>query len=270
MSGNLDSGHDDLIPKNLKGVFSSTYVHGEPEVSDAPRRYWYARQIDENLVNIQMLDENYLPSPYQHLINRSLFLERFTLEPDLGYRLFTQKVLKGDWYRKQGLNVEAKIEYQQVLRIDEENIRANFGLGLAYLGLNQPEKSRHALEKLVGMDESFSTEHKHLFNEFGIALRKKGLFDEALSYYARAKELCADDENLRLNISRAWLEKGDTERSYQELKGCLEINPDFRQGLAFLAYQRKHDIHPHDKELRAWFDRHILRNSELAHLLDEE
>lgn len=270
MCDNLDSGHDDLIPKNLKGVFSSTYVHGGPEVADAPRKYWYARQVDEDRVNIQLLDDNFLPSARQHLINRALFLERFTLEPDLGYRLFTQKVLKGDWYRKQGLNVEAQIEYQQVLRIDEENIRANFGLGLAYLGLNQPEKSKHALEKLVGMDESFSTEHKHLFNEFGIALRKKGLFDEALSFYARAKELCGDDENLRLNISRAWYEKGDPEQSFRELQCCLEINPNFREGLAFLAYQRKRDIHPKDKELRTWFDRLILKKSELAHLLGDD
>jgi len=266
-SDTLDCGRDESSHK-LKGIFSSPAMPGEEPDPAIPKRFWFARELGDGLISIQLLDEHGLPTPKQHSMQKDPFLESFTLEPDLGYRLLTQRVLTGDYFRKQGMNLEAKIEYQKVLRIDEENIRGNFGLGLTYLALNQLEKGRYAFEKLVSMDEAFSAEHKHLFNDFGIAMRKKGLFDEALAFYNRARTLCSNDENLLLNIARAWYEKGDTENAYRGLADCIELNPEFREALAFLAYLRKHRIFPHDKDLRAHFDREALKRSELGSLLD--
>jgi len=262
----LDCGPDTERPK-LKGIFSTPSIPGEPPDPAWPKRFWFAREQEDGLVSAQLLDENYLPVQRRVAQPRETFLAEFTLEPDLGYRLLTQRVLMGDYFRTQGKNVEAKIEYQKVLRIDEESIRGTFGLGLAYLALNQIEKGRYAFEKLVKLDESFSAEHKHLFNEFGIALRKKGLFEEALAFYYRAKALCADDEHLMLNITRAWFEKGDAERAYGELRHCLEQDKSFREALAFLAYLRKNNILPKDPELRAHFDREALKRSELGGLM---
>jgi tetratricopeptide (TPR) repeat protein len=267
-SDTLDSGPELSTPK-LKGIFSSPSLPAQAPDPAVAKHYWFCKEMGDDLVSIQLLDEHHLPTSKQHHMRKDEFLRDFTLEPDLGYRLLTQRVLMGDYYRNQGMNVEAKIEFQQVLRIDEENIRGNFGLGLAYLALNQLEKGRYAFEKLVGLDESFLPEHKHLFNDFGIALRKKGLFDEALSFYHRAKALCPDDEHLLLNIARAWFEKGDTEMAYQELKTCLEIKPCFREALAFLGYLRKMRILPKDVDLRAHFDREVLKRSELASLMDD-
>lgn len=278
MPDTIDSFQDDLFPKRLKGVFSSLAAPGDSQAEAAPsggddqapaKSYWFVKQVDDHSFNAQLLDEYHLPTGLSRLIDRETLMRDFTLEPGLGYRLLTQRVLRGDSYRNQGLHVEAKIEYMQVLRVDEENIRANFGLGLAYLGLNQLEKARYALSTLVKLDESFDAEHKHLFNAFGIALRKKGLFAEALSFYGRARQLCADDEHLVLNIARAWFEKGDTEKAFQELKNCLEINSGFREGLAFLAYMRKKNIHPQDGDLRDWFDTLALKNSEFGRLMDD-
>jgi tetratricopeptide (TPR) repeat protein len=268
-SDTLDRGNEPSSHK-LKGIFSSPALPGEEPDPAVPKHYWFARQIDETNINAQLLDEHHLPTHKQHILPKEVFLEGFTLEPDLGYRLLTQRALMGDYFRNQGLNVEAKIEYQKLLRIDEENIRGNFGLGLAYLALNQLEKGRYAFEKLVGMEESFSAEHKHLFNEFGIALRKKGLFDEALAFYNRARTLCADDEHLLLNITRAWFEKGDREKAYESLKTCIELKPNFREALAFLAYLRKNRIFPKDPDLKAHFDREVLKRSEFASLVGEE
>jgi len=266
-SDTLDSGNEPSTAK-LKGIFSSPALPGSEPDPAVPKHYWFCREMADGLIGIQLLDEHHLPTPKQHVMPKDVFLEGFTLEPDLGYRLLTQRVLMGEYFRNQGMNLEAKIEYQKVLRIDEENIRANFGLGLAYLALNQLEKGRYAFEKLVGLDESFLPEHKHLFNEFGIAMRKKGLFDEALAFYQRARALCSDDEHLLLNISRAWYEKGDTEMAYAGLKDCIAIKPDFREALAFLAYLRKHRIFPKDKDLRAHFEREALKRSELGSLMD--
>ena len=253
---------DALGGAKLKGVFSSP---SRVDASVSPSQgkiYWFVRPAEAGSVSIQLLDENRLPTSRRRLVSQADFLELFTPEPELTYRLLTQRVAQGDAYREQGQNIEAKIEYLQALKVDEENIRANFGLGLAYLALNQLEKGRYALEKLAALDETFSPEHKHLFNEFGIALRKKGLYDEALAYYGRARTLCPDDEHLLLNIARAWLEKDDSEQSWQSLRDCLALAPDFREALAFLAYLRRHDIRPRDKQLELWFDHFTLKRCE--------
>jgi tetratricopeptide (TPR) repeat protein len=256
MNAAIDDCTEDLIPQKLKGIFSSLAMPGKIVVPGAPKLLWFARQDGDGQVRVQLLDEYGLPSQQKVFMTaKDSFLKNFTLEPDLTYRMLNQRVLKGDRYREQDQNIEAKIEYQSVLRVDEENIRANFGLGLAYLALNQIDKARYTLEKLVQIDESFSLEHKHLFNAFGIALRKKKLFNEALSFYNRARQICDSDENLILNMARARFENGDANLAYADLQTCLELAPDFPEALAFLAWLRKNNIKPADRELRAYFDR---------------
>jgi tetratricopeptide (TPR) repeat protein len=266
----IDDGDE---PHKIKGIFSSPAPveptvgppgQGGPEASgpagdadgfDPGKIYWFASEFGPDMVSLKRLDTNFFPVGQQALVNRETFFADYSLEPDLGYRYVTQRIVRGDWYRKQDLNVEAKIEYQMVLRIDEENIRANFGLGLAYLALNQLDKGRYVFSRLVDMDESFEEAHKHLFNEFGIALRKKNLFDEAMRYYGRAAELAPRDENIYLNMARAMFEKGDMEAAFAHLKKTFEINRDVEEAKAFLAFLRKKGFEASDPTLRHFFFR---------------
>lgn len=276
----IDDGHE---PQKLKGIFSSPAPAGAASAHPAPapedgaagkpaavpptspeageagfdpgKIYWFASQCGPDMVALKELDTHFLPTGQQCVVNRETFFTNYSLEPELGYRYVTQRVLRGDWYRKQDLNVEAKIEYQLVLRIDEENIRANFGLGLAYLALNQLDKGRYVFSKLVDMDESYEEAHKHLFNEFGIALRKKKLFDEAMRYYGRAAELSPKDENIYLNMARAMFEKGDVEAAFGYLKKTFELNRDVEEARAFLAFLHKKGFSAADAALRGFFIR---------------
>ncbi|QLA16536.1 tetratricopeptide repeat protein [Desulfolutivibrio sulfoxidireducens] len=227
---------------------------GEDENGFAPDKiYWFASECESDMVALKRLDKHFMPAGQPCLVEKEAFFRDYSLEPELGYRYVTQRVLRGDWYRKQDMDVEAKIEYQMVLRIDEENIRANFGLGLAYLALNQLDKGRYVFSRLVEMDESFEEAHKHLFNEFGIALRKKRLFDEAMRYYGRAAELSPRDENIYLNMARAMFEKGDLESAFGHLRKTFEINPEVEEAKAFLAFLRKRGVEPGEPGLRHFF-----------------
>jgi tetratricopeptide (TPR) repeat protein len=262
---------DGFTPQKIKGIFSSPAPGADaarPRESetggpDLPREdedgfdpdkiYWFATECEPDKVSLKQLDTHFMPTGQQCLVAKDVFFRDYSLEPELGYRYVTQRVLRGDWYRKQDMDVEAKIEYQMVLRIDEENIRANFGLGLAYLALNQLDKGRYVFSRLVEMDESFEEAHKHLFNEFGIALRKKKLFDEAMRYYGRAAELSPRDENIYLNMARAMFEKGDLESAFIHLRKTFELNPEVEEAKAFLAFLRKRGVEPGDPGLRNFF-----------------
>jgi len=101
-------------------------------------------------------------------------------------------------------------------------------------------KAADIFERVVGLDAAFAPEHKHLFNEFGINLRKSKLLDQAVDYYARALEITQNDENLYYNIGRAYFERGDVAEAIKNLRKALEIYPDFAEAKQFLDYIDKH------------------------------
>ena len=69
--------------------------------------------------------------------------------------------------------------------------------------------------ELVGVKAAFDGKNQHLFNEFGISLRKSELFNEAIVYYRRGLDFVKNDEHLYYNLARAHYEDGDW-------NGCLD------------------------------------------------
>ena len=87
----------------------------------------------------------------------------------------------GDAHRENGETFAAEYEYSRALKVDEENVRANFGIGLTYLERGDNAKAEDIFHRLVKLDATFEPEHKHLFNEFGINLRKSKMLTESMS-----------------------------------------------------------------------------------------
>ena len=74
--------------------------------------------------------------------------------------------------------LEQEREQSRALLEHMGNVRANFGIGLCYIDRGEREKATEVFERLVKLDAAFEDEHKHLFNEFGISLRKAGMASE--------------------------------------------------------------------------------------------
>lgn len=128
------------------------------------------------------------------------------------------------------------MEFNTALNIDEENIRANFGLGLTYLDRGDDTRANDIFERLVKLDAAFEPEHKHLFNEFGINLRKNKMYEQSVEYYERAMELSESDENLHYNVARAYYEKELFAQAFKSLTRALELNPGFAEAEQFRRF----------------------------------
>ncbi len=115
-------------------------------------------------------------------------------------------------------------------------MRALFGLGLTYLQYDQHEKAQTVFEQLIALDGFASAEYKHLFNQFGIELRKQDMLEQACRYYSRALEVCATDENLYFNLARAFVQGGRVAEAETALEKCLSINPAHEEGQKFKKY----------------------------------
>ncbi len=205
--------------------------------------YYLVRELEDGSYETQPLNGNWLPTGFKAVIIKDQLLRQYMPEPEF----YTKNVLPkmselrkalawGDKYRQQGNHFSAEMEYGKALKLDEDNVRATFGIGICYIERGEKEKADQVFRKLVGMEAAFECEHKHLFNEFGIALRRGEMYEQAIAYYERAVALAPDDENLHFNIARAAYQKGDVRMVYRHVSLCLELNPGHEKALQVKAH----------------------------------
>jgi tetratricopeptide (TPR) repeat protein len=208
--------------------------------------YYFAEQLQDGRITVQALNPDHVPSGDKETISKDTLLDQYLPEPDMYHKDVLPKLkdiqknmARGDRYRKLGKTFSAEMEYGKVLKVDEENIRANFSIGLCYMERDEKSKANEVFERLVKLDSTFEQEHKHLFNEFGINLRKNRMLEQAVDYYTRALELTRNDENLHYNAARAYYELGKSKEAAKHLKECLRMNPEHEHARKFVEFLRK-------------------------------
>jgi tetratricopeptide (TPR) repeat protein len=241
-------------PERLKGVFSQKKMAKIGTGTTARRTeivsYSYVEEREDGVMLVQALTADDVPFGPKTEITREELLENYLPEPQktlaharaaqTPQELEIQKaVARGDKFRKRGESFTAEFEYSKALSMDERNVRANFGIGLCYISRGETDKAKEVFERVVKLDAAFEDEHKHLFNEFGISLRKSGMHGEAMDYYRRALDLSAEDENLHYNMARAAYDKGDPGLSLVYLKSCLGINPGHDEATQFVDFLKR-------------------------------
>ncbi|MFW5487842.1 MAG: tetratricopeptide repeat protein [Desulfovibrio sp.] len=248
-SGKRPSAHPSstLSSEKIKGIFSTQSVvkvgTGTTTRRTIQKTYWHAQELDEGSLEIQPLNRNYIPSGPKRKVSKDDFLQKFSPEPEFyvttvfpKMKELTQTIERGEKHRKQGASYSAEFEFGQAVKVDEENVRANFGLGLTYMDRGEKGKANDIFERLVKLDAAFEKEHKHLFNDFGINLRKNRMFDQAIEYYERALKLTQQDEHLYCNIARAYYEKGDIRKCVDNLKKAVKLNSEMEEVRQFWDY----------------------------------
>ena len=205
--------------------------------------YYYAKQVDDDLLDLQSLNAQFAPSGPTVTVTMAELITQYQPEVDLflsKVKPVMQKIAKavarGDRHRSNGHPFSAAMEYRNALGLDEKNVRALFGLGLTYMQYDQPDKAQAVFEELMALDGFARPEYKHLFNEFGIELRKRNMISESIRYYSRAIELCATDENLFFNLARALFHGERFGEAERVLDSCLELNPFHGEAKRFKAY----------------------------------
>jgi tetratricopeptide (TPR) repeat protein len=250
--GKPASGHD-----KIKGVFSSQSVTvigtGSTQRKTIQKTFWLASEQPDGNLEIQPLNTNYVPSGVKKTVEREEFLRKFSPEPEFYVSTVFPKmqelqatIVRGEQHRERGELYSAEFEFTSAVKVDEENVRANFGLGLTYLDRGERNKANDIFERLVKLEAAFDAEHKHLFNDFGISLRKNHMLEQAVGYYSRALELTENDDHLHLNVARALYEKGEIEPCLKHLRDCARLNPDLAESRKFWNYLKRRGLTSED------------------------
>jgi len=247
---------DGLVAQKVKGLFSSQSVEkvgtGTTVRKAISKTYWFAEERGDGTIEVQPLSTSHVPSGPKSGLTKDEFLAKFSPEPEFYQKVVYPKlrevestVQRAEEQRRKGAFYSAEFEYANALQIDIENVRANFGLGLTYMSRGDTVKAKDILGRIVKLDAAFAEEHKHLFNEFGISLRKTGMHEQAVEYYGRALEMSAEDENLHYNIARAYYEQNERDKCAEHLARALEINPAHAEAKKFLEFLKTGQTQPH-------------------------
>ncbi len=233
--------------RKIYGVFSSQEIRkvgtGTTTRKVVSKVFWFVEELDDGNISLQSINANYIPTGNKRTIDKETLLANYFPEPEYytsqvypKMKELDEKIDDADQHRKKGELFTAEFQYDNALQIDVENVRANFGIGLTYLDRGDSEKASNIFDRLINLEGTYKPEHKHLFNEFGINLRKTKLYKEALVYYEKALELNSEDENLHLNIARVQFELKQINSCYESLEKVLSLDPKHEIAIKFATW----------------------------------
>jgi len=240
---------------HVLGVYSLVRTaetgHGATTRSYEQKTWWFVRRLNDDAYSVQALNANSIPSGPIAIISKGEFMRSYFPEPGFYEKRclpfiesLKKKISQGEKYLAEQDMDGAEKEFCKALLLDEKNPKANIELGKIYLQGSDGKKLARALKRILGIDALFQEQERHLFNEFGICLRKTKHFAEAIAFYSKAIERNAADEHLDFNIARALAESGDRAAARTHLEHALALRPDFtaaRQFLDFLDQARDGD-----------------------------
>ncbi len=197
-----------------------------------------AEELPSGEVKLSLLNLAGKPTKITEVVEKEEFFQRCRPKPDFIPPDKTEKLDKvkekadrhasrGNLHlRKKEFN-SAEFEFQSSLKLDEEHVRANYGMVKLHLEKGEENQAKEILDKLTSIEALFEDENKHVFNEFGIDLRRMKMFDQALDSYRKALEINDKDPILNFNMARALIDKKQWGESLACLERAMELKEDF-------------------------------------------
>jgi len=214
---------------------------GSTAKSTVADNYYQVIEVDEDHVEIHLLDFSDQPVGKGSIIHKGR-LKEYIPCPDYfknkkkpGELLIEKHIQSGDQHFEKREFFSAEYEYDRALSMNQNHLKANLGKGKTLFARGEKEAAKKVFSKLSKLDTLYDNENKHIFNEFGIELRKKKMFQEAISNYLKAISIDPKDEILYYNLGRAHYEEGKREEAIDHLNQALTLKPDFHEALEFLS-----------------------------------
>jgi len=173
--------------------------------------YYEVVEIDPNHVEVRLLDIDDHPVGKASIITREE-LKDYIYCPDyfnkerksqgLKELIVEKRVQLGDRYFGAKKFFSAESQYNKALALDENSLRAKLGKGKTLYARGEKKEAEEVFSSLSNNQALFDNENKHIFNEFGIELRKKRMFEEAISNYLKTNSIGPDDQVLYYNLRK--------------------------------------------------------------------
>ncbi len=228
------------MDRDFIGVYS--------RVVQGMKTYFYVWQKGD-MYSVQRLDKQFNATDILKTLDEKNFKNLFVHEPNIRQRPGARKVL----------NVEETLENLPKGGKVEDVLREHFRKALLRLRRADSKASGLAsIQTLLEVEEGITPEHKHLFMEFGVNMRKNQYYDEALAFCKRSLSLAPQDDHAHFNAARILMDMGRYDEAEQHLLTAQDINNNviYRKALAHIERIR---LQPMDTEtLRKLLDEELF------------
>lgn len=179
---------------------------------------------------MQELDSAYTATGPAHAIPADKFQLVFKLEP----MILAAPVVTPDFRQFIKPEPEKKVadagadarKRARAIRQTEADLRENFEKALRALARPRDRKGALAsLARIATAKKGIQLEHKHMFRDFGVALRKKALPELAMQCASRAVELSPDDDHARFNLARLYGILGRFDDARTQIREAARLDP---------------------------------------------
>ena len=214
------------------GVYSSLTTGPKEESASAKRKqYWFVWDNGDAGHSVQALDDAFTPQGEALVIDAATLSASFVPEPTILAAPARRRPVPASLSLLQPAQ-------QAAGRAEVENfLRSHFDALLLKIqrGDDLPA-ALSALQELADVAEGIVPEHKFMFAEFGINLRKGRMPEIALSHAKRVLSLAPGDGHAHFNIARIYYALGKLGEAEQHLLAALEFSPDLEYARDFIAY----------------------------------
>lgn len=239
------------------GVYASYSNKTATNTKKALKHYWFVWE-DSNGYLVQLLDNAYQPIAEPQTLPLEIFKKNFINQPhilaapitslhpsskndtektitkyDKQHKTTpnTSQVTKNNFNLKKDMIIE---QSEQAKHIDTK-LRSEFTTALERWHSGDKLAPLKTFEGLSNIQEGIVPEHKHMFTDFGVNLRKNSLPKLAILHFKRAVELSPEDAHAHFNLARVYYELGNLNEAEQHLERALSISPDFNVATKFLG-----------------------------------
>ena len=117
---------------------------------------------------------------------------------------------------------DAQNYYQEILKIDPNDLGTNYNLGLIFMKLNDHQKASNCFEKVIKIDPNYAYAHFNL----GILFKEVGENQKAKDCYEKAIKIDPNHANSHINLGILFNALGDYQKAKDCFKKAMEINPN--------------------------------------------
>lgn len=238
------------------GVFSDRSNIAAKGKARPQKRFFFCWDLGDQRFAVQELDGSFSPVELPKGLNERQLKAAFRYEPGIlaapvstpdfrTARELTKKPPVPPPGRKTAeLNDEALAALEQARRARqvENDLRNSFDKAVRALGRPRDRKGAiAALGQIVETTEGLVPEHKHMFRDFGVTLRKKSLPELAARFAARAVQLAPNDDHAHFNLARLLGSLGRYTEAEQHIVRAMKLDrrePVYPKLLAWISSER--------------------------------
>jgi Flp pilus assembly protein TadD len=120
---------------------------------------------------------------------------------------------------------EAAQSFQQYLKFDPKNIKAEDNLGLSYAALGQNDKAIAAYQNAIAWQAESPVKDPGPFLDLGVLLMDQNRTQEAVTYFLQAVAIAPKESRHHEELGQAYFRLDDLPKAQQELETAVGLSP---------------------------------------------